>query len=107
MEDLYQIDPADGQLLTHIDIAEKLPDRISLNLQEIIFTPPGTLWIGSLDAGLLRYDLATESLTEYFSDTALQVYDLYVDAAGILWLGTDTGLVRFDPQTEHFITPYQ
>ena len=38
--------------------------------------------------------------------TSGAVYSIYEDRAGLLWLGTNNGLNRFDPETETF-TPYK
>ena len=104
--DLYRLDPVTGRLLTHIDIGERIAMRSNLTLQDVLFTPPGTLWLGVIEAGLFRYDLATQALTQYpfgvQDQTGLAgktVWDLHADAAGALWLGTDAGLARLDPAT--------
>lgn len=71
----------------------------------------GAIWCGT-DAGLYRFDTATEKFTEYSFKPGLtggisdnMIWCLYVDRAGILWVGTrNGGLNRFDPSTETFTT---
>lgn len=67
------------------------------------------LWVGTLGGGLNRVDQTTGSVTTYRhrpDDPASlcddQVWGLHEDRTGVLWLGTDSGLCRFDPATERF-----
>ncbi|MCP4245567.1 MAG: histidine kinase, partial [bacterium] len=69
----------------------------------------GELWAGTLDAGLNRYDAASETFerielpqgTEGRGSEA--VTSLLEDARGRLWLGTfGGGLLQFDPQSSTF-----
>ncbi|GAB3998075.1 hypothetical protein GCM10028807_44810 [Spirosoma daeguense] len=76
----------------------------------------GTIWVCS-ERGLHRLNLKTNNLgkpsqvsfTTYRHDPAdrhslshNQVWRVYGDKAGILWVCTDNGLNRFDPKTETF-----
>lgn len=67
----------------------------------------GVLWFSTDRGGLCRYDYATDrfrsySLAEGMPDNV--TYRVVEDGAGMLWLGTNYGLVRFDPATGHIRT---
>ena len=71
--------------------------------------PKGLLWIGTFTQGLTSYDLRSGRYVHYrhktgdprslSSDT---VHVFFCDHAGNLWVGTDDGLNRFDPETNSF-----
>jgi len=96
---VYDHDPAD-------------PSSISdETIRTMIKTRSGTLWVGTDEGGVSRYEPATDSFTNFLHDEndATSIADnrvrvIYEDSAGVLWVGTDgTGLDRFDHETESFI----
>lgn len=63
----------------------------------------GTIWIGTNDKGLIAY--ADGTLTRYTTEEGLTgniIEAIYEDTEGILWIGTRSGLNRFDGT--HFTT---
>ena len=68
----------------------------------------GILWIGGWRAGLNRFDPQTEQFDHYYYDVNNPnsdhhtIHDIYEDDAGFLWLATDLGLHRFDPEKKDF-----
>jgi ligand-binding sensor domain-containing protein len=69
----------------------------------------GFLWLGMRGRrALYRLDPATGKFAEFDLGRSTPegpgsgVFRIYQDPAGIFWLNTDTGLVRFDPSTESF-----
>ncbi|TVQ66367.1 MAG: hypothetical protein EA360_05895 [Balneolaceae bacterium] len=67
----------------------------------------GTLWIGTFSGGLSRLDKATDTITTYTQIDGLAnnvVFGILPDTEGNLWLSTNNGLSRFNPETEYFIT---
>ena len=74
----------------------------------------GSVWVGTWDAGLDRFDPATGTFSHYVHDpadpTSLSdntVYSLVEDRNGDLWIGTfNGGLNRFESATGAF-TRYQ
>jgi len=106
----YQADPDDPHSLSHNVVRSIYEDR------------SGVLWIGT-GGGLNRFDPQssqgeTEQFTHYQSDpddphslSHNVVSSIYEDRSGVLWIGTVSGLNRFDPRssqgdTEQF-THYQ
>ena len=63
------------------------------------------LWIGTAGGGLNLYNPATDSFTYYLEKDGLPngvVYGILEDAQGKLWLSTNFGISRFDPETKTF-----
>ncbi|GAB4048575.1 hypothetical protein GCM10028810_35600 [Spirosoma litoris] len=65
-------------------------------------TPSGDIWLHS-PTGLLRYNPKSHKLSHYFSNHPHNlfgppqvVFSFYIDSDDIAWLGTGTGLIRFD-----------
>jgi len=68
------------------------------SIDAVLFDRSGELWIGTKDAGLLRYSPRGGALTQWrHSETDAQsishdrVYALLEDRAGQLWIGTEAG----------------
>ncbi len=71
----------------------------------------GTLWFSTDRGGLCRYDYDTDAFRSYSLGEGMPdnvTYRVLEDSEGMLWLGTNYGLVRFNPETEknpHLHTP--
>jgi diguanylate cyclase (GGDEF)-like protein len=78
-------------------------------VRTLLFAPDGALWIGSKDAGLVRFEPGTGAFKTYRNDpadaTSLShdgVFALASDGSDRLWVGTDGGLNRLNPATGRF-----
>ena len=67
------------------------------------------LWIGTESDGMVLYNRDLESFTKYTHSgsstnclSSNMVYSIASDSSGIMWIGTDRGLNRFDPVTGSF-----
>ena len=65
-------------------------------------TPAGDIWLHA-STGLVRYNLHTHTISHYFSHhphnlfgPGQVIFSFHIDADDMVWLGTDTGLIRFD-----------
>lgn len=81
--------------------------------QALAEDPGGELWLASNTAGLHRFDPATGRITVYqhvlddaHALTNNRVNSVLVDHEGVVWIGTQNGLNRFERSTETF-TAYQ
>lgn len=64
------------------------------------------LWLGTENDGLIRLDTGSGTQTPYrheaevaYSISSNLIWSIHRDTTGILWLGTNNGLNRFDPKT--------
>jgi len=65
----------------------------------------GRIWIGTAGGGLNLYHPDTDSFTYYLEKDGLPngvVYGILEDDNGYLWLSTNFGVSRFDPETQSF-----
>jgi PAS domain S-box-containing protein len=92
--DRYMTDPEDPASLFSEAIADIYQDT------------SGVLWVGTLGGGLEKFDKKTETFTHYTQTHGIppnvNAILEYTDASGdtVLWLGTDSGIISFDPATE-------
>ncbi len=109
---LYHFNRTTGQFTTlRIDTVD--PGRITSNFVNAIYEDrEGSLWIAARE-GLDRYDFAKGEFIHCWSNPASRyrewgdtsmyfVATLCEDEGGILWLGTNGGLVEFDPRQGTF-----
>lgn len=64
-----------------------------------------SLWIGTDGGGLNRFDLKTHRCIRYGRTQGLPnpvVYGILPDSYGTLWMSTNKGLSRFNPETDRF-----
>ena len=65
----------------------------------------GRVWIGTAGGGLNLYHPETDTFTYYLEKDGLPngvVYGILEDEQGHLWMSTNFGISRFDPETETF-----
>ena len=68
----------------------------------------GFIWFGTYDKGVDRYDKKTKTFTHFKHDSSGNslsnnvVNSLCEDRKGNIWIGTKSGLNRFDPSSGHF-----
>lgn len=81
-----------------------LPDN---TVRALLVTRGGTLWVGTQERGLARFDRRTESFAAYSPGRdGAWVSALFEDRDGALWVGTEAGAIaRFGTRTNQF-TPY-
>jgi ligand-binding sensor domain-containing protein/signal transduction histidine kinase/DNA-binding response OmpR family regulator len=64
------------------------------------------IWFGTVEGGLLRYNMEKNNFKSYTRDDGLPnntVYAITKDRQGDLWLSTNKGISRFDPEQEVFV----
>ncbi|MEM1055346.1 MAG: ATP-binding protein [Bacteroidota bacterium] len=81
---------------------------LDARLLSLASEPDGSLWIGSFENRVFRYDRQTGACRVYTPADGVpdeSVGGVMVDARGYVWLSTNAGLARLDPET-HIITPF-
>jgi signal transduction histidine kinase/ligand-binding sensor domain-containing protein/DNA-binding response OmpR family regulator len=77
-----------------------LDEAISLHIDR-----NGTIWAGTPSSGLCRLDWRKGRFTNYSEQQGLSnavIYKIIEDDAGKLWVSTNKGISRFDPETSTF-----
>ncbi len=89
-----------------LDLRESRISTLSAEYTE----PSGMRWTGSLRSGLRRDDPRTGTTARFKHDPkdpasliSDDVYSIYGDRSGTIWVGTREGLERFDRETETFV----
>lgn len=76
------------------------------NVELLYDNGAGLLWVGTDGAGLLRLDIASETIIQYTEEKGLPsdiVTGVLPDSQGNLWLSTAAGIAKFNPASELFI----
>lgn len=85
-------------------------------LERLAVDTEGHLWIAPLDNGVTRYHPDTKTAIRYLKHegsnsssskntiSSNNVFDVYEDIYGRIWVGTDSGLNLFNPKTDQFAT---
>lgn len=69
-----------------------------------------SIWIGTMTQGAFSYNTITGKLTQYKSEDGSKsipdnlVWRIYKDYSGTVWIGTRSGLSRFNKESKSFIT---
>lgn len=79
------------------------------SIRTLLVDTDGTLWLGTRGTGVDRFDVKSGSAKNYsfgaLADPMRNVNEVYAlarDAEGILWAGTNNGLVALNPATGEF-----
>ncbi|MGI0119063.1 hybrid sensor histidine kinase/response regulator transcription factor [Zooshikella sp. RANM57] len=66
----------------------------------------GNLWLGTTGAGLIKFNKDNYNVNYFSSENGLPnntIYKILMDNNGLLWLATNYGIARFDPDTEESV----
>jgi ligand-binding sensor domain-containing protein/signal transduction histidine kinase len=101
------LDSATGESVNLVHFPQNSSDPESPGLSpimDIYEDSAGVLWMGSVDDGLIRFNREDQTFTHFIPETgrARYVSCIQGDENGNLWMGTKTGLARFDPRSEGF-----
>lgn len=98
---LRRFDPKTGEIIA----IDGLPSYALYGITDSPQTP-GVLWVGFYSAGLGRVDLSDGSVRIFGVRDGLRnpgVQGVRADDLGRIWVSTDKGISRFDPETETFV----
>ncbi|WP_262510690.1 hybrid sensor histidine kinase/response regulator [Mucilaginibacter hurinus] len=65
----------------------------------------GNMWIGTMEGGINCYNIHTHKFTAFNEQSGLinnTINYITADKQGFLWLGTNQGIIRFDPARKKF-----
>ena len=105
---LYQYDPQTGEARVYgVTGDDRGPSHDYI--EALLLDGDGILWIGTGTQHINKLDTATGAFTHYPLLTengeslhSEGIWDIHLASSGHLWLGTGTGLTRFDPASEGF-----
>ncbi len=102
---LNRLDPKTGTFTRYRHDPEDEKSLSSDSILSIYQDTKGRLWFGTAGAGLNLYHPETDSFTYYLEKDGLPngvVYGILEDDLGRLWMSTNLGISRFDPETGTF-----
>ncbi|MCO7187863.1 MULTISPECIES: hybrid sensor histidine kinase/response regulator transcription factor [unclassified Pseudoalteromonas] len=88
--------------------SEKRVDGFKSGVYSLIYDERGDVWAGTMGSGLARISEKSSEVRYFTTDNGLPndtIYKVLKDNQGILWLATNKGLARFDPET-HVVHNY-
>jgi PAS domain S-box-containing protein len=108
---LDRLDPATSHF-TVFKPDKQSPAQIDIEVKE---DRQGALWVGTHSSGLQRFDPTTGQFTAIYkhnendprSLSNNRINSVHFDRSGIMWVGTQDGLGKFDPKTSRFKTYYE
>jgi signal transduction histidine kinase len=102
---LNRFDP-ETETFTHFRHDSKIENSLSSDsILSIYQDTKGRLWIGTAGGGLNLYHPETDNFTFYLEKDGLPngfVYGILEDDQGYLWMSTNFGISRFNPETNTF-----
>ena len=82
---------------------------LSFNNVHALCQVDNKLWIGTYTGGLNVMDLDTKEISHYYADTANansldanNIYSIFRDQTGTVWIGTSSGINRYNPDSYTF-----
>jgi signal transduction histidine kinase/ligand-binding sensor domain-containing protein/DNA-binding response OmpR family regulator len=102
---LNLFDPATKQFKGYYYNSAKKSSISSNNIQSFADADNGNLWVGTVGGGLNYFDVKNETFKTYTEQDGLAsnvVFAILRDRRNNLWLSTNKGVSRFDPQTGKF-----
>lgn len=97
---LYTVDPLKGVTARYWSGGQgryKLPTD---SYQHYYQSPEGIFWLATANAGLIRWDRSRGQYRQFRRAEGLandNLYAVYADRRGHLWLSSDYGIMKFDP----------
>jgi len=102
---LYQLDVGTGAMVAYKSDTTAQNHISHDRIRSIYQDAGGMIWIATAGGGLNRLNVETQTFTAWTEDDGLSnnaVYGILPDDQGNLWLSTDLGISKFDPQQNKF-----
>ena len=95
-------------LVTHRNSPSQQNTISSDAITSITETPDGSIWIATINGGLNRYDSQKRGFESFYASSSSNsplsndIYTLYSDSAGAVWLGYEGAISRLDPTSNSY-----
>ncbi len=106
---LYVLNPKTGTFENMYFDAQHYPNLHNVGITTIYEDSKGILWLGSYSGGLNKLDYKNHQFTTFRYDkkdensiSSNMVKVITESSDGMIWIGTDHGLNKFDPHTSTF-----
>ncbi|MDR3250102.1 MAG: response regulator [Tannerella sp.] len=100
-ERLYAVD---AKTFEAVNIA--FPEDRYMKFRTLCMDGSSNLWIGTEENGLVRYNTLTGQFTVFrhiLKRGVVSIFSIYSDGDSCLWLGTNSGLVRYNTRDSAFL----
>lgn len=104
---LNELNLKTGNFTSHNHLENR--NNLSSNNIHALCTIQNELWIGTYAGGLFRMNLDTKQIKHHYSDSnnektldANNIYSIYHDSDNNIWIGTTSGINRYNWQTDDF-----
>ncbi|WP_317171818.1 hybrid sensor histidine kinase/response regulator transcription factor [Spirosoma validum] len=97
---LYMADPTKGVIARYWSGGQGTFHLPADSYQHLYQDTAGTYWLATANAGLIRWDKQYGQYRQFRRSEGLandNIYAVYPDRRGKLWLSSDYGIMRFDP----------
>ncbi|GAA4463205.1 hybrid sensor histidine kinase/response regulator transcription factor [Nibrella saemangeumensis] len=97
---LYTIDPGRGVTARYWSGGKGAFYLPAENYQHFYQDPEGVYWLATANSGLIRWDRRQNQFRQFRRNEGLSndnIYAVYPDRQGHLWLSSDYGIMQFDP----------
>ncbi|GAB4045123.1 hybrid sensor histidine kinase/response regulator transcription factor [Spirosoma litoris] len=97
---LYTIDPSQGVTARYWSGGKNGTYLPADSYQHIYQDTTGIYWLATANSGLIRWDRTKNQYRQFRRSEGLandNIYAIYPDRQGNLWLSSDYGIMRFDP----------
>ncbi len=81
--------------------------QLNITFKNLFNDKYGNVWLGSYTDKLVKYSPKNKNIKVFTSKDCSDIYDIYriyEDRNGLIWLGMTKGLIGLNPNTEKFIT---
>lgn len=102
---VYMIDIKNKKTIHYAFDLKNSNSLASVSIRSLFESTDGNIWIGHSGAGLDVLNVETGKITHYSENEGLcneVIWSITQDQIGMIWLSTDNGISRYNPQKQSF-----